>query len=150
MKKEIQELEDQIYIKFEDSQGRLHRHKKPAGFLYQDGKILNIEYRKHGKLHREDGPAQTEFHKDGTIAFQEWWINGQWHRENGPSLINYENRLKKCEYWHKYGKLHREDGPAIILYDKNSNIIAQEYWLDGKEYDILEYYIILDEQKDVK
>src|SRR5665213_1239100 len=62
------------------------------------------EWRCHGKLHREDGPAVER--EDGT---REWWRDGNRHREGGPAI----ERQSGTRQWWRDGKLHREDGPAI-------------------------------------
>jgi hypothetical protein len=67
-----------------------HRHGGPAEEWPQDspdpGPGQQIWWR-HGKMHREDGPARI--FKGGT--FKEWYIDGKLHREDGPA----------CEYGDK-------------------------------------------------
>jgi hypothetical protein len=57
--------------------------------------------------------------------------NGLYHCENGPALV-YANGDQE---WFQHGRHHREDGPAIIWGDK------KEWWLDGYEYDPIEWII---------
>ena len=63
---------------------------------------------KHGKLHREDGPA-IEYH-DGN---KEWYINDILHREDGPAIITQDG----YSFWYNHGVPHRLDGPAKIYSD---------------------------------
>ena len=63
------------------------------------------EWHKHGKLHREKGPAVI--YPNGT---KYWFINGKLHQENGPAII-YSDGSK---IWFINGKCHRENGPASI------------------------------------
>ena len=41
------------------------------------------EYRKGGKLHRNNGPAII--YADGS---KEWWLNGERHRKGGPAIVH--------------------------------------------------------------
>ena len=87
------------------------------------------EWRRHGVLHRLDGPAVEG--ADGTL---EWWRDGKRHRDDGPAIEATEDRwwvrdgVAKHEpvdeendglpggvlMWWINGELHREDGPAIV------------------------------------
>ena len=62
------------------------------------------EWRRNGKLHREDGPA-VEWANGG----KEWYRSGKHHRDDGPA-VEWANGYKE---WWRNGKFHREDGPAI-------------------------------------
>jgi hypothetical protein len=62
------------------------------------------EWRLHGKLHREDGPAVE--YANGS---KKWYLHGKLHREDGPA-IDMDNGTKM---WFLHDKLHREDGAAI-------------------------------------
>ena len=76
---------------------------------------------KHGKLHREDGPAmidsRTFDEKTYTVGDFEkleaemWYKNGELHRIDGPAII-YKNG---DEEWFYEGKLHRVGDPAPVL-----------------------------------
>lgn len=82
-----------------------------------------------GELHREDGPAITNFYENEVKRNEHWYLNDMLHRENGPAYVNfyYNDGSIEEEGWYRYGELHREDGPAIITCDiyKKTN----EYWL---------------------
>ena len=95
--------------------GKLHREDGPA-IIYAHG---SQEWWVNGKLHREDGPAFIL--PDGT---QEWYLNGKIHREDGPAYIGADG----TQAWRLNGKRHREDGPAIILPDG-----YQEWYINGKD-----------------
>ena len=82
-----------------------------------------LEWYKHDKLHREDGPAIERINGD-----KEWWLNGQRHRTNGPAIYNSEYADGTKEWWLN-GERHREDGPAII--DKYGH---KEWWLNGQRH----------------
>ena len=80
-----------------------------------------IEWRLHGKLHRENAPAIEWANGD-----KEWYLHGKRHRENAPAI----ERANGDKYWYLHGKLHREDAPAI----EYANGI--KYWrLHGERYD---------------
>jgi len=54
-------------------------------------------------------------HKDELVQ-EEWCKDGKRHRENGPALIMYSQYVLGLtgEYWYYEGKLHRIGGPAVI------------------------------------
>jgi hypothetical protein len=79
------------------------------------------EWRLHGKLHREDGPAVE--YANGS---KKWYLHGKLHREDGPA-IDMDNGTKM---WFLHGALHREDGPAVEWWLDG----AKEWYLHGKEY----------------
>ncbi len=121
-----------------------------------------IEYRKGGKLHREDGPAYITpngsqvwkindvLHRkggpaviinDGVYITLKWYQFGRLSRFDGPAYIKKwigESGLHHTieEKWYKDGKLHRFDGPAVTsgLFD-----IVEEYWLEGVQYSKAEH-----------
>lgn len=98
---------------------------------------------KHGKLHKQDGPAVTS-----PSGYHQWWVNGKEHRVDGPAQISpdgseswYINgKLHRIgapasfcgegifEWWYQNGKLHREDGPAGIFNPEK----RQEWYIKGK------------------
>ena len=76
-------------------------NEQPQMQVFKNG---DKEWRLHGELHREDGPAIELANGD-----KSWWLHGKIHRNNGPAMeIANGNKL-----WFLHGKLHREDGPAI-------------------------------------
>ena len=74
---------------------------------------------RHGKLHREDGPAIVN--KNGTKV---WYRGGKIHRDNGPAVVWLNGTLS----WYRDDVLHREDGPAVV--HKNGG----EEWYRNGEY----------------
>jgi hypothetical protein len=56
-----------------------------------------IEYCKHDKHHRDDGPAVI--FNDGS---QYWCQNGQYHRTDRPAIIFPKTN---DQYWYQYGKI---------------------------------------------
>ena len=87
--------------------GKLHRDDGPAVIMPNGYRAYKAWY-KNGERHREDGPAVIC--SDGCKA---WWRDGKRHREDGPAWIN-PNGTRK---WYQNGKLHRDDGPAMINAD---------------------------------
>lgn len=73
---------------------------------------------KHGKWHREDGPAVER--PNGTT---QWWRNGNLHRDDGPAVQSADGTIE----WWRNGLLHRTDGPAIEWADG-----TREWWKNGK------------------
>jgi len=69
-------------------------------------KKTHIEYRKHGKLHRVDGPAIIT-----NYGGVEYWVNGHLHRDDGPAVDHCDGYL----LWFNNGVRHREDGPAVEI-----------------------------------
>lgn len=81
--------------------GKLHRTNGPA-LVCADGMQQWCQY---GKLHREGGPARI--YGDGR---EEWWLNDQRHRVGGPAMYG----GGPDEVYFFQGQLHRDDGPAIV------------------------------------
>ena len=75
-----------------------------------------------GNLHREDGPAVTDYHGE----YEAFFRHGRRHREDGPAVID---RRGHYEEWWVDGDLHREDGPAVNYHDEKFN----EFWHHGIE-----------------
>jgi hypothetical protein len=60
-------------------------------------------------LHNLSGPAIR--YKNGS----EWWYkDGVLHRDGGPAVTQYHKGTRGV-FWYKDGKYHREGGPAVIL-----------------------------------
>lgn len=54
--------------------------------------------------------------------------------------ITYVNcRKYKVEYFRDIF-LHRMDGPALVVYDTDGSMVYEEFWIDGKQLDPLEFY----------
>jgi hypothetical protein len=104
------------------------------------------EWRKHGKIHRDDGGPAVRI---GT-SYQ-WWYEGKRFRAGGgPTEVNTKTNL---ELWHDTdGKLHRDDGPAVIqmgdlCHWKKHGVLHRiggpaiesgdgenEWWVDGQRH----------------
>lgn len=80
-----------------------------------------IQWSRHGKLHRIDGPALIyvygKFHQVDYNIHSYWWGVHWWyrdgiiHRNGGPAVLY----LHGGQRWYRDGKLHRDDGPAEVL-----------------------------------
>lgn len=102
--------------------GECHREGYPA-VIYTNG---SEKWLRHGKLHRDDGPAKTTpFRENVPSGFwgqKKWFIDGKLHREDGPAVEMAAGTKK----WYRYGFLHRIDGPAVE--DTKGN---KEWWVNG-------------------
>jgi len=131
-----------------DDRWRLHRVGGPAFINENDKHFGRKVWYRHGKKHREDGPAvvwmngvQEWFvngkrHRVGAPAitdhsgnYEEWWVDGELHREDGPAAF----KIGSYEFWFRNGKQHRVGGPALITM-LNGVVFMEEWWLDGKRH----------------
>ena len=78
------------------------------------------EWRLHGKLHREDGPA-VEWVNGNKF----WYHHGALHREDGAAAEYADG----TQQWYLHDILHREDGAAIEYANG-----TKAWFLHGKEY----------------
>ena len=110
------------------------------------------------QLHREDGPALTEYFPESTEIFLEcWYKNGKKHRENEPAkIVNTRTHVMKIlyeystiKYWYQDGKKHRplssslsssaeeeeeeEHLPAVVTY-KNGILYSEEWYINGLKH----------------
>ena len=85
----------------------------------------DIEYRKDGELHRDNGPAIIT-----SYGSKFWYNNGKLHRLDGPAVESAHG----SKYWYKDGLRHRDNGPAC---EYSSGY--KEYYLNGEEYSEVEY-----------
>ncbi len=102
--------------------------------LCKDGTIMQRGWYIHGRLHREDGPAQEGFYKDGALQQRGWRIDGVYYRKNGPAYESFYNNGKlKSREWMAYGQPHRLDGPAVECFFEEGNGIVEchEWYQDG-------------------
>jgi hypothetical protein len=67
-----------------DAQGKPHRNGGPAISLVVNGAMEFEEWRQHGVMHRDDGPAL--FQKRGCVIVEDWYRNGV--RIAGPGQGN--------------------------------------------------------------
>jgi hypothetical protein len=99
------------------------------------------EYRVHGKLHREEGPARIRRDDEtGIVTLEEYRVNGRLHRDqvDGPALLIRHpatDVVVREEYVHN-GKFHRDptEGAAVVQRDSRTGAVwREEYWQDGTE-----------------
>jgi antitoxin component YwqK of YwqJK toxin-antitoxin module len=100
--------------------------------LCKDGTIMQRGWYIHGRLHREDGPAQEGFYKDGALQQRGWRIDGVYYRKNGPAYESFYNNGKlKSREWMAYGQPHRLDGPAGEWFYENGIAESHEWCQNG-------------------
>lgn len=98
--------------------GIAHREDGPAS-VNSTGEV--IEYRQHGKLHRDGGPARI---KKGS---QEWYQHGRRARpDGGPTLTLPNGSMRWLDSDAPETGWHRENGPADL--DANGQ---PSWWLNG-------------------
>jgi hypothetical protein len=141
-----------IWVDVVDDSGEVRQQRRDGRHKEKNG---NEKWYFNGQLHREDGPAITDFfvsewylkgkkHRVGGPAVEhysgnkEWWLNGEYHREDGPA-IEWPGVFKQ---WRLNGKLHREDGPAVENVD-----FANVWYLDGEKYTEQEFNSIQEKKK---
>ena len=73
--------------------------------VYSTGYFVYCDWKKDGKLHREDGPAVI--YADGS---KDWCQDDVLHREDGPAVI-YSNGRQKA--WYTRGLLVRREISGI-------------------------------------
>ena len=103
----------------------LVKHGGP--YTESDGSIC---WYKHGKLHREDGPAYTI--KDELRATYQWFKDGELHRDGDEIAVFSQTSYCMVKSYYKEGKLHRENGPAHIYMGTNIHSVYTYYYLNGK------------------
>jgi hypothetical protein len=112
-----------------DARRMPHREPQegPAIFLcHPSGQPKVIEYRWHGFLHRDGGPASLVYEADGTLMTEEWSRFGRCHRKDGPAYMHREGSRVYYQWWlHGY---NYRDPTFWSRYD-------QEYELDDDLFD---------------
>ena len=94
-------------------------------------------------LHREDGPALTEYFFSGNPSREYWVKHGIKHRDNAPAVIAYyQNGEKEYVCWYRNGKIHRDDGPALIHYDRDGRVESAVFYDQGKVLGIIPHSIV--------
>lgn len=84
-------------------------------------------------LHREDGPALTEWLANGVIVAEGWYYQNKPHRIGGPALKTwFDDSSLWAEEWMVYGKYHRDNGPAKTIWSISGCIRSEEWWMNGK------------------
>ncbi len=86
-------------------EGKRHREGDLPAEEYDSG---HKEWYRHGKLHRENGPAII-----WTTGSKAWYYNGLRHRENDLPAIE-ESHVK---HWYYNGLQHRENGLPAVVYE---------------------------------
>lgn len=102
---------------------------------FEDGTVSRTGYweqRADGKL-RE---IRKTFFEDGakkSVITRNF--EGEYDSIGGePAFVAYfENGQVMAQEWYKDGKYHRERGPAAIEYTQDGQVIAEKYFLDGEE-----------------
>lgn len=107
----------QDYENLKIKEGFFHNTDGPAQTCLFS-KVVPEIYAIDGFLHREDGPAFSNF------ICEMWFQGGMLHREDGPAYINGTSERKMSEQWFLYGREHRTDGPATIDYNSGEKIYA--------------------------
>ena len=116
-------------VAWTDENGDLHRDDDSPAYIkydYCDNEnkehcffARTLQWFKHGRLHRDNGPADISYFDHKQTIFQEsWYRNGHSHRIGGPSYCQYDDDgTLLFEYWKQNGEAHRLDGPAQIDYE---------------------------------
>ena len=97
--------------------------------------IKLIEFKRNGKLHNIEFPANITYYMNGNIYSKEYYFKGKRHRplESGPARIQYySDGNTERESYYIDDKLHRLGGPAVITYEENGNIEHKSYCIEGK------------------
>ncbi len=63
--------------------------------------VERVEYHNtDGNLHRNDGPAYTEWHANGVKSDEQWYRNGEIGREDGPAhTVWHAHGVQSYEQW---------------------------------------------------
>ena len=125
---------------------RPHREDGPALFLRRTDSptkhvMVDEEYRRHGRLHRNSAEGPAEIHRDettGIVLHESYYEKDELHRDpaQGPATISRDRvtgRVIGETYWVR-GVRHRDpaDGPAIVAWNPETRAITQaEYFVDG-------------------
>jgi len=97
--------------------GKFHRLDGPAQIDRDGGEAWFLE----GKEHRTDGPSY-----ESPCGYFEWKINDEFHREGGPA---YHDPSDGEEAWYINGNAHRIGGPAKTSFDG-----TKEWWVNGMRH----------------
>lgn len=97
----LQDLEEGTRITAENIQN-IHSKRK---IIETKGVIKHKIWLKGQEIHKENGPAFTEYYSTGAVKAKMYFLNGM---------------------------LHREDGPTVEKYTPDGKIINQEYYLNGE------------------
>ena len=90
---------------------------------------------KHIKLYEQREPEhRVSRRSDGSVEWEAWWLNDNLHREDGPAYTQYwQDGSVELESWWLNGKRHREDGPAWIQYRQDGSVEEEQWWLEDEK-----------------
>ena len=135
---------------------KLHRENGPAVIQYfEDGQIKSEEYFLNGEYFESDSPSKIEYYSNGNV-YLEIYKNFTNKQGKITKCFRYSNgNMKREEYQYECNdkmldNFHRLDGPAIIDYDMNGKVVNEEYFINGKQYDELSYYVKINSSKLLK
>jgi hypothetical protein len=89
------------------------------------------QWRRGGKLHRDDGPAHIEIREDGGQSLG-WYRDGQLYRVDGPAWIDIHADGTRSERWYVDDQPHRADGPACLIVRPDGSRV-EEWWIAGHQ-----------------
>jgi hypothetical protein len=119
-----------------DARGLLHRDPDdgPAYVHRYAGEIQKVEYRWHGLLHREDGPALLTYNA-GEPEIEGWFRFNRCHRDprDGPAYVCWGlDRIPMIYsyYLHDYDFRDPRAGPHSIIFDKKTGEEVGWHYLD--------------------
>lgn len=91
-----------------------------------------------------------ECYENDTILEDNYLIDGLRHREDGPAYICFDKTNESTyEAYFVNNILHRIDGPAVARYYKDGRIEDAKYYIDGVEYDELQYLVKISNMKKI-
>lgn len=112
--------------------GNEHRSDGPAWIHWTaPGKMARAEWKQHGVITRNDGPAVIEYHEDGvTPSVETWYQNDVIARDNNqPAIVEYfDDGVLLKEEWFRFGRQDSENGqPTVIVYYHNGRVRMYEW-----------------------
>ena len=117
--------------------GTLHRERGPARRvltqLGADSFSEQVEYYRHGRLDRVDGPSRVRVYRDGagveSLRVEEYHRDGVEHRQDGPQYAAYRAVTLTDYMWARDGRRHRDgDLPAGARGGR------REHWVNGRRH----------------
>jgi hypothetical protein len=120
-----------------DARRLLHRDPDagPAYVSRYGDAIMKAEYRWHGLLHRDDGPALLTYFDDGWPWIEGWFRFNRCHRDpqEGPAYVCWRwNRVPEVYsyYLHDYDFRDPRVGPHSIKFDRDTGEEVGWHYLD--------------------
>ncbi|MGW1425730.1 hypothetical protein ACWAT4_37010 [Bradyrhizobium manausense] len=105
---------------------------KKTGLVWRQEYRLNEELHRP----ENEGPARIDRHRElGVVDSEEYYWKGKLHREDGPAVTDYQNDEIVQQKWYRHGVLHRDpkEGPAWLLWDSGV-VIEEKYLVYGRYY----------------